>query len=603
MERLDCAVVGAGWYGLGAAKQYHCIRPKDSLAIFESEASLGGTWADHRLYPLLKSNNLFGTYEYPDFPMDSATFGVKKDEHIPGGVINAYLKAYSAKFGITELIRLQIKVVLAEHQDTPEGGWVLTVMDSKQGESKIFARKLIIATGLTSEAFLPHFEGQETFGGPIFHSKDFLQHTDTLKTAKSVTVFGATKSGWDAVYAYAKSDVKVNWIIRSKGHGPCWMTPSYVTPLKKWIEKLANTRFLTWFSPCIFGEADGFSGIRKFLHETAIGRAIVNIYWMVLSRDNTALNGFDKHPEVSKLRPWTAAMFTATSFSILNYDTDFYDLVKKGDKISIHIDDIDHLSPGKVHLADGTELKSEAFLAVTGWKHVPPIKFLPEGVDKELGIPHSLSDNAPAKDLANQQDLIERADKEILNRFPRLKDQPLWNRNYVPLTSQKGIDSKDEVTPCTPLTPYMLHRFTVPPSERFLRPRDVAFVGMVANFSNVITAHLQGLWISAYFSGLLVDDPAKAVGDEPAMQKLRYQTLLHNRFGKWRYPTDWGTKAPNFIFDAVPYLDLLQRDLGIKTRRKKGFWAEIWEPYGPEDYRNVNDEWLGEFEDAKPVIF
>lgn len=171
-------------------------------------------WADERLYPDLKSNNLLGTFEYPDFPMDSATFGVNPGEHIPGEVINTYLKAYAEKFGIARLVRLESKVVVAEHQDTDEGGWILTVAHPDQDRTKLYARRLIIASGLTSEAFLPHFSGQETFGGRIFHGKHFLQNSDTLKTAKSVTIFGGTKFAWDAVYSYATAGVKVNWVIR-----------------------------------------------------------------------------------------------------------------------------------------------------------------------------------------------------------------------------------------------------------------------------------------------------------------------------------------------------------------------------------------------------
>lgn len=137
----------------------------------------------------------------------------------------------------------------------------------------------------------------------------------------------------------------------------------------------------------------------------------------------------------------------------------------------------------------------------------------------------------------------------------------------------------------------MLHRFIVPPSERLLRTRDFAVVGMCGNFSNTISAHIQGLWISAYFQGLLVKDPAAAVGDEAALHDLRYQTVLHNRWGKWRYPTDWGNKSPSFIFDAVPYLDLLQDDLGVKPHRKGGAIAEMWSPYIARDYRTINEEW------------
>ena len=293
-------------------------------------------------------------------------------------------------------------------------------------------------------------------------------------------------------------------------------------------------------------------------------------------------------------------MFTGPSFSLFNYEKDILEMVRTGGLIKVYVSDIERLSPGKVHLSDGTEFESDALLAHTGWKHVPPIKFLPEGLEKELGLPHKPDDNAPPEDLACQKDLIDRADKEILQRFPRLRDQPVWNKHYIPLIEQKGIDTKDEITPCTPLTPYMLYHFIVPASPRFLRTRDFAVVGMVSNFSNIITAHLQGLWISAFFSKSLERDPGAAVDDEESLRKIQYETVLHNRFGHWRYPTDWGNKAPAFIFDAVPYLDLLQHDLGLIPWRKGGAMAEMYDPYGPEDYEHVNQEWQKKYrkEDA-----
>lgn len=388
------------------------------------------------------------------------------------------------------------------------------------------------------------------------------------------------------------------------------MAPPFVTPLKQWIEMLASmdyvqvtiedqkrltgildTRFLTWFSPCIWGESDGYNGIRNFLHGTALGRAIVNTFWGILGNDVLTLMDFDSHPETAKLKPKTLPMFTADSFSILNYDGDFLELVRSG-KVQIYESDFERLSPGKVHLSDGTSFEADAMLAGTGWKHSPPMKFLPEGIEAELGLPHEMTEKAPLEDLANQQDLFRRADAEITQRFPRLKDEHVWNEDYVPVTKIDGIDvdSKDATT--KPLTSYMLHNFIVPPSERFLRPRDIAFVGMVGTFSNTIAAHIQGLWVSAYFLGSLAKDPANAVGDEAAMQHLRYQTVLSNRWGKWRYPTDWGTnKTPCFIFDAVPYLDLLQNDLGVKPHRKGGAVAEMWSPYMAKDYQTINDEW------------
>lgn len=140
-----------------------------------------------------------------------AKFGVQPGEHIPGPAVNKYLKAYANKFAIADKIRLQTKVLEAEHQD--DGGWILTLANQ---ERKVFARRLILATGRTSDAFTVQFAGQDSFGGRVFHGKQFMQNRDTLdpENCKSVAVFGASKSAWDAVYAYATAGVKVNWIIR-----------------------------------------------------------------------------------------------------------------------------------------------------------------------------------------------------------------------------------------------------------------------------------------------------------------------------------------------------------------------------------------------------
>ncbi|OLN82717.1 FAD-containing monooxygenase EthA 5 [Colletotrichum chlorophyti] len=583
METLDFVVIGAGWYGLAAAKTHHQLHPQNSLAIFELANSAGGVWAEHRLYPGLKSNNMLGTYEYPDFPMDPETFGILPGQHIPGQVLHDYLTKYAETFGIFDKIRFQHKVISAEHQET--GGWILTVLNGRDGkEFQIGAKKLVLATGLTSEAFLPNFEGQDDFGAPIFHGKDFLQHADTLETAKSVTVFGGTKSAWDLVYAYATKGIKVHWVIRESGHGPVWMAPPYVTPLKKWLEKLVHTRALTWFSPCSWGDSDGYVNMRSFYHGTAIGRGVTNNFWSVLGNDVITLNKLDSHPELKKLKPWSEAMFTASSFSILNYETDFFDLVRNG-TVQVHIADLVRLSQNTVHLSDGSSLNSHALCCATGWKQFQPIKFLPEGIEKDLGIPH-----APSADSFPTAEMTEKIDKEIFTRWPRLQDQPIQNKKMKPLLDTDGISTKEAVNPFTPLTPYVLHRFMVPSSSKLLAHRDIAFAGVLMHFTVAMISHVQSLWIDAYFHDKL---PAirEATSDPKALQKLQYETALHSRFCKWRYPAGHGDKFPDFVFDAVPYIDQLVGDLGLKIYRKNGMIAEASEPYGPEDYKTLTDEW------------
>jgi hypothetical protein len=357
---------------------------------------------------------------------------------------------------------------------------------------------------------------------------------------------------------------------------------------------------LTWFSPCIWGDADGYVSTRRFYHGSAIGRAITNAFWSILGNDVLTLNKYDAHPETKKLKPWSEAMFTASSFSILNYPTDIFDFVRNG-TVKVHIADITHLSPKTVHLSDSTALETDAMICATGWKHLPPLKFLPEGIDKDLGIPHT-----PGEEPLFTPDMVERADKEILARFPRLKKQPVQNKNLKPLLESDGVSTREKINPSTPLTPYTLYRFMVPPTASLLAQRDIAFAGVLMNFSVPLMAHAQALWINAYFDGKLspwvmppslsdstTDGDLEGKGKVKTMEELRYETVLHSRFGKWRYPAGYGTRYPDFVFDAVPYVDLLVGDLGLPIYRKKGWVAEATEPYGPEDYRGLVEEWRG----------
>ena len=342
--------------------------------------------------------------------------------------------------------------------------------------------------------------------------------------------------------------------------------------------------------------------IRSFLHGTAIGRAITNTFWHILGSDVHDLNAYDSHPEMAKLKPWTSAMFTATTFSILNYDTNFFDLVRSG-IVKVHIADLDYLSSGKIHLADAekTVLESDGMVCVTGWKYAPPLKMLPEGIEEELGLPHVVKKENDASDLASCRELFDKADTEILHRFPRLRNPPDFNKNYRPLQKQEAFDSDDALAPDTALSVPLLYHFIAPVSPTFLRTRDFAFAGGVTNFSNATCAHIQGLWIAAYFNGQLARDPGRALAGNAAegmanngqmtLENLQYETVLYNKFGKWRYPHDHGANFPSFVFDAVSYMDVMMADLGLQVHRKDGWLKEMTDPYGPEDYVDINDEW------------
>ena len=133
----------------------------------------------------------------------------------------------------------------------------------------------------------------------------------------------------------------------------------------------------------------------------------------------------------------------------------------------------------------------------------------------------------------------------------------------------------------SPNRPFQLYRFITPPAA--LATRNLAFAGMTTTISTSIVAQAQALWICAFFDAKLDRLPSR--------ETAQWEAVLHSRFGKWRYPCGYGARLPDFVFDAVPYVDMLLRDVGVKTHRKKSKIAEIWEPYGAADYKGLVNEW------------
>lgn len=528
--------------------------PDHTLAVLESAETPGGTWSKNRLYPGLKSNNMIGTYEYPDFPMLESKYGVKPNNHIPGAILNRYLTDFAHHFRFYDKIQFHTKVDVIE----PLGeSWKLSAT-SPQGDKVIIAKKLILATGLTSTPNMPTYKGQEDLGAPIFHAKDFCARAPELKDIKNSVVVGGAKSAFDVAYAQVEAGSTVDLIIRDNGHGPVWIAPPFVTPFKKRLDQLLLVRWMTWMAPCPWGGEDGFGGIRGFLHGTAVGRWLVDAFWKILSADVINANGYDSHPELKKLKPWHSAFWIGSGLSILNYQTPLFDLVKNG-KIRVHVGQIDHMENKTVVLADGTRLHADVVICSTGWKKESPIKFQGLG-PQEFGL-----DASPAEKMK----LNLKADDDVLRMFPRLRKQP--DLRFAPKTSD----------------PLRLYRFIVPSGYVF--SRNITWVGAISTVSTALCASVQGHWTAAYLSNKLDRLPS-------TKQEITEEIMLHTQWGKWRYPCGYGASLPDFVFEGLPYIDLLLKDLGVKNNRKSGLFAELTQPYLPKDFAGLVEEWQASHE-------
>ncbi|KAB2575812.1 FAD-binding monooxygenase andJ [Lasiodiplodia theobromae] len=623
MEEADMVIVGAGFAGLAMGRTYLKLNPEVNLLILDAGTAIGGVWAPDRLYPFLRAVSQLGHFEYSDFPMTG--YGVAPEEHMKGEVIQQYLQDYADTFDLTR--RTRLNSVVQEAEDKGASGWLLTI-STKDGNGNpqtyhLLASKLVMATGLTSTPKIPSFPGQSHFDAPVIHSRDFGQFSpQILRPGSRVAVLSGNKSACDVVYAAAASGAaEVHWILRSSGHGPCLMAPPR-NARNVLGEELLTTRASTWqMSPCIWGPADGFGWVRALINRTARGQA-----WMRdAARNGQAgierANGYDSHPELAKLRPWTEVFWIGTGRGLLNYGKpDVLDFVREG-RIKVHIADVESLAEGRtIKLSNGEELAGiDSFVCCTGWKHEPNLRFTRDAgrdIAAELGLPHAYD---PAVDEDNRRTaLLARADNEILSTLPRLREQPppatcppqyLAAQKTAPKAARRTEDDEIINQPTRSLArAYTLYRFMIPPSHSLPHRhhhRTIAFVGYARTASTALMAQTQALWLSAFFMGRSL--PAlNRNGGAAQEEKVEYEAILHARQGRWRNPLGFGAIVPDFTYDALPYIDLLLRELGLPRWRKRwsppswlsflpvsvpALWREVFEWYGPVDYRGLVEEW------------
>lgn len=275
------------------------------MANDQQRRTLGGVWCEENLYEGLKTNNLYGTYEYSDFYMDPKIYDVQEGWHIPGRVMYDYLTDYAKHFDILRRIHYLTTVNEIKKLDD---GWEIRTTNSG-GEKTYRSRKLIMCHGLASRPNPVAMPGNEDFDRPVFNHGALREKGEALandSNVKSVTVVGASKIGYDAVYMFATHGKKVDWVVRKSGGGPVWMSVPWV-PIGPWmimLEHMVCMRFFTWFSPCIWGCYDGFGSIRGFLARTRIGRWLTDKLWEKIRFDVVDFNCYRKEEKLKHLEPF-----------------------------------------------------------------------------------------------------------------------------------------------------------------------------------------------------------------------------------------------------------------------------------------------------------
>ncbi|KAK2478759.1 hypothetical protein H9L39_08133 [Fusarium oxysporum f. sp. albedinis] len=236
-------------------------------------------------------------------------------------------------------------------------------------------------------------------------------------------------------------------------------------------------------------------------------------------------------------------LFLSARVGVLNYPGNIHDYVTSG-QVQIIKKDISHLSKnGTINFADGTSYQTDALIAITGWKLSPNIQYKPDGIEASLGIP---TESMSSEELAFWSHLDKEAEREILQKFPYLTRPPKCHTLQA-----KGL--------------------TIP----LVSPHGTA------STANIIIAETQALWAYAYLNGMI----------DMNKDKVYQETALSSCYGRLRYPCGFSAWYPEFVYDTVPYADMLLRDLGVRSRRKRIATQEVFSGYTIQDYKGINREW------------
>ncbi|KAL5338388.1 hypothetical protein BJX70DRAFT_408675 [Aspergillus crustosus] len=618
-------VVGAGFYGLIAAKTYLQVngayartekeeQPNDDVLIIDSASDIGGTWAQERLYPTLVSQNSYGHYEFSDLPLATAVPDDSSQEDdsqfIPGWKINQYLHIWSQKWDLTRRIRLNWQVTRVSRLPTKE--WSLDIVTHTGASSTAFTLtcdKLILATGLTSEPNVPDIPCTGDNPVPAVHARDLgtycreklgyqpipgpqgdIKSTHAVAVPRSVAIYGGAKSAFDFVHLFASlhrnntslepgtrpiEPVQVHWIIREGGHGPAWMAEPTTSMGTKRIpsDQAVCTRAVGIISPCecqipkrIAWSPSKLprlegSWARRLLHGNPLGRALIRQMWKQIDASIHAFAQYDSQPKMEKLRPATSVIECTSPGGIANHP-ELWETIR-GPNVHIYRSCIDHIS---------TE-SPDPSIDLTDGTNIPSVDLIVHATGWKLFTPTQFDPpelcaqlGLPCKSAYSPTYDWDPVEQKVESQMRSIFHSGIFKHASAPTPSA-----------------YRLFRRVASPSLIAEGDRSFAVLGAVYIGAVAVLAEVQALWAVAFLMGELDGDGQE--GPLASMEKV-YESVAEDAV--WGRLTGVGLNV-----DTMSYNDRLMRDLGLNPYREGGgWWNELMAVYGPSSYAGIVDEWM-----------
>ncbi|KAI0466699.1 hypothetical protein F4859DRAFT_496388 [Xylaria cf. heliscus] len=558
-SQVEVAIIGAGWYGLVAARTYLRLRPSTNLIIIDSDNSVGGVWSKDRLYPNLVAQVRHGLFNYTDTPMPR-NGGNPKDPKVTGEMIHAYLQKYADDHDLIRRIRFNTFVTGAKQF---EGGWRLSLKDT---DEVIETEKLMVATGVTSIPNLPDLDTSAS-SLPIIHSRDLGTHYQDIgdEGIKEVVVVGAAKSAYDAVYLLLKMGKKVTWAIRREGGGPLSILPYKVLNTINAIA-FASTRLMSHLSPSILNTQ---GPLYKIFQKSRPGRWCVGRFWDFLDFNSSFHAGYAKGDHVALLKPEIDRQSVFWSHSGLGVVTltDFWPTLHSPN-LKIRRDIIEEIKGNTVKFESGDQTYADYMIMCTGWGDHFGI-FDAEHKAK-IGLPayRDHVEASPESQDVDWETYYTEANKAVDKKLPFLADPPK-------LKYSKALDPALQKR-------WNLYRRVVPVSMAAKGDRSLAILGQIHTIQTPLVSEVQSLWAILYLLGEV---------ELPDVDTMAKEVSLWNTWTRKRY-LNQGQKHTYSLYDFLPYVDSIFEDLKLNSHRKSNFVSELLSPYAPEDFNGFVDEYL-----------
>jgi cation diffusion facilitator CzcD-associated flavoprotein CzcO len=218
-QRVEVAIVGAGFGGLGAAISLKRAGI-DDFVVLERSNDVGGTWSANT-YPGCQCDVPSTLYSFSFAPKPDWTHSYPEQPQIL-----EYARDCARRFGLMPKVAFGAELLEADW-DEEERGWRI---DTATGSLR--ARFLIAAPGLLSEPKIPAIPGAERFQGRAFHSASW-DHGHDL-TGRRVAVIGTGASAIQIVPRIHEQVERLYVLQRT----PPWIIPHTDREIGPYLRRL-----------------------------------------------------------------------------------------------------------------------------------------------------------------------------------------------------------------------------------------------------------------------------------------------------------------------------------------------------------------------------